>query len=349
VDQFVLPPPVDSSATDYPQVVVEPAAMVSELYGFVLGAAPGMKPKRGNDEVADEMIDTAEFLESMGYDPWQLRLMATRWRWGEPSREQYDLDIGWLHRQVTIAIRHTQGDRTDPLTAEPIEHVDRTRAEIENPRNKKANLAHAAHASRRPPDYQLKVLEQRWEAAVRNGRDLLGDATLLADAKRLPRAFALAYFALEELAKVPLLITAALRIANGEAVDYRELEADLTSHNIKWEMAAIATTLVDFGLKELEIVFTDAQQEELTARLSARPLRELALYTDYKRGQVSEPKSIVDQALADAALGTARRLLADFSSLVGGLNGIASNYASPAFHDQIVAAATAWQGLRTEP
>ncbi len=327
--------------------MVEPEAIVSELYGFVLGAAPGMEPRRGNHEVADEMIGAAEFLESMGCDPWQLRLMATRWRWGEPSREQYASDVGWLRKQSAIAFKHMQGDRTEPLMAKSVEHVDHTRAEMENPRNRKANLAHAAHASRRAPEYQLQVLEQRWEAAVRNARELVGDATLLTEAKRLPRAFALAYFALEELAKVPLLVTAALRIANEETVDYRELEADLTSHNIKWEMAAIATTLIDFGIKELEIVFTDAQQAELTARLSARPLRELALYTDYKHGQVSEPSRVVDEALVDAALGTARRLLADFSGLVDGLNGIASNYSSPAFHDQIVAAATAWHSLRS--
>src|SRR5207245_66540 len=101
------------------------------------------------------------------------------------------------------------------------------RAAMENPRSKKANVAHTAHASRRTPEYQVKVLELRWEAAVRNARDLVGDATLLAEAERLPRAFALAYFGLEELAKVPLLVTAALRIANGEVVDYREMEADL--------------------------------------------------------------------------------------------------------------------------
>lgn len=321
---------------------------MSELFAFVLGAAPGMEPRRGNDEVADKMIDAAEFLESMGYDPWQLRLMATRWRWGEPSREQYDSDVTWLRRQSAIAFRHMKGDRTEPLMAEPAEHIDHTRAEMEYPRNRRAYVAHAAHATRRAPEYQLKVLEQRWNAAVQNARELVGDASLLAEAKRLPRAFALAYFALEELAKVPLLVTAALRIANAETVGYDELEADLRNHKIKWETAAMATTLIDFGLKELDIVFTEAQEAELTARLSARPLRELALYTDYKHGQVSEPSRIVDQGLVDAALGSARRLLADFSSLVDGLNGIASKYSSPAFHDQIVAAAIAWHSLRTE-
>jgi hypothetical protein len=50
--------------------VIEPYRIVSELHAFVLGAAPDMQPRRSNDEVADKMIDSAAFLESMGYLVW---------------------------------------------------------------------------------------------------------------------------------------------------------------------------------------------------------------------------------------------------------------------------------------
>jgi len=328
-------------------IVIEVERIVSDLEAFVLGAAPGMVPRHTHDEVADKMIDAAEALEGMGYEPWQLRLMATRWRWGEPSRRQYDSDVAWLRRQTAVAFKHMQGDRAEPLMAEEIVHIDHVRADIDDPRNRKANNAHAGHASRRSPEYQLKILEQRWEAALRNARELVGDATTLADAKRLPRAFAVAYFALEELAKVIPLFTAALQIGSDEAVDYRDLEAGLRSHAIKWETAAMGTTLNDFGLTDLAIVLSDQQQAELNARRSARPLRELALYSDYRHGQVTEPSRIVDQALVDACLGSAQRWLGDISGLVNAFRGIAYRYSTPAFHDQIAAAAKEWQSQKT--
>jgi AbiV family abortive infection protein len=326
--------------------MIELERAASDLHAFVLGAAPGIQPRPSNDEVADEMIDTAEFLESTGLDPWQLRLMATRWRLGEPSRRQYDADVAWLRRQAAIAFSHMQGETTGALVAEQVVHIDHGRTEMDNPRNRRSNEAHAAHASRRSPEYQLRVLEQRWEAATRNAGELIGDAAILADAKRLPRAFALAYFALEELAKVPPLLTAALQIGSEEAVDYRELESGLRNHQIKWETAAMGTTLSEFGIREIEVVLTEQQQEELTARRNARPLRELALYTDYRHGQVTEPSRIVDQGLVDACLSSAQHWLADVSSLVNAFRGIAASYATPAFHDQIVEAATSWQSQR---
>ena len=145
--------------------MVEPYTSLSEVHGFVLGATPGMEPRHSSEEAANRMIDTAQFLESMGYDAWQLRLMATRWRWGEPSRRQYDADVKWLQRQSSIAFRHMHGDRSTPLMEEPVEHFDRSRPELERP-NSDSRLRHIAHASSRPPEYQLKVLERRWEAAV---------------------------------------------------------------------------------------------------------------------------------------------------------------------------------------
>ena len=91
-----------------------------------------MVPRHTHDEVADHMIDAAEALEGMGHEPRQLRLMATRWQWGEPSRRQYDSDVAWLKRKTAVAFKHMQGDRAEALMAEEIVHIDHMRADIED-------------------------------------------------------------------------------------------------------------------------------------------------------------------------------------------------------------------------
>jgi AbiV family abortive infection protein len=336
--------------------MLEAHLSVSQLLGVVLGAAPGMEPRRSFDEAANAMIDTAEFLEAMGYDAWQLRLMATRWRWGEPTQRQYDSDVQWLQKQSSIAFRHMQGDRTEPLMAEEVAHIDHSRAALEDRRRRRSNLApaiHAAHAGRRPPEYQLKVIEGRWEAAIANALDLIGDAAVLATAHRLPRALALSYFAIEELAKVPLLVTAAIQIASGEAVELASLETQLMNHEIKWRDAAYLSTLTELGYGELGSALTEAQeadlQTEIAARLAARPLRELSLYSDYRHGKVMSPSEIiVDQEAVDVFLGAAKRFLADISVLVQPLQHIAYKYSAPEFREQVIAAAVAWHGHKPE-
>jgi AbiV family abortive infection protein len=327
--------------------VIEPHRIVSELHAFVLGAAPGTHPLRSNDEVADKMIDTAEFLELMGYVVWELRFMATRWRWGEPTRGQYNADVAWLRRQTTIAFEHMKGDRTEPLMIEPAKHIDHTAVEMERS-TVKASAARAAHASRRTPEYQLNVLEKRWVAAMQNARELVSDAVLLEKSNRLARAFAIACFALEEMAKVFVLITPAFQIAAGEPVDYEDIETSLRSHTTKWSMAAIGTVFAELGVAGFDAAELAKHENEINARLSARRLRELALYTDYRHGQVSEPSRVIDQGLVDVALRSAQVLLADLATLVDGLRGISGKYSSPMFHDQVKAAATEWVRARME-
>jgi AbiV family abortive infection protein len=323
---------------------------VSQLLGVVLGAASGTEPKRSIDETADAMIDTAEFLEAMSYDAWQLRLMATRWRWGEPTRRQFDSDVRWIERQASIAFRHMEGDRAEPLMVEEVAHIDHARAALEDRRRRRSNLApaaHAAHASRRPAEYQLKVLEQRWEAAIANAGELIGDAVVLSSAHRLPRALSLSYFAIEELAKVPLLVTAGIQIANGEVVDLASLEIQLMNHETKWRDAAYLSTLTDLGYGELGKALTEAQEAdletEIAARLAARRLRELSLYSDYRHGKVMNPSQVIaDQQAVDVFLGAAKRFLSNISVLVQPLEHIAYRYSTPQFRERVIAAAAAW-------
>jgi len=110
----------------------------------------------------------------------------------------------------------------------------------------------------------------------------------------------------------------------------------------------MGTVFAELGVAGFDAAEWAKHENEINARLSARRLRELALYTDYRHGQVSEPSSVIDQGLVDAALRSAQVLLSDLGTLVNGLVGIAGKYSSPVFHDQVTAAATEWVRARME-
>lgn len=49
----------------------------------------------------------------------------------------------------------------------------------------------------------------------------------------------LPYLAREELAKLPLLIAAAMRLAGNQSVDWKRFNARFNSHPMKWDVVAV--------------------------------------------------------------------------------------------------------------
>lgn len=79
-------------------------------------------------------------------------------------------------------------------------------------------------------------------AAHENALRLVIDAEVLLARERWPGAFAAAHFAREELAKIPLLLIAGVRVAHGAPVDWAELRMLMSNHKFKWR--AVVSDLV---------------------------------------------------------------------------------------------------------
>ncbi|MBI3769740.1 MAG: AbiV family abortive infection protein [Deltaproteobacteria bacterium] len=70
-----------------------------------------------------------------------------------------------------------------------------------------------------------------------NAVDLIEEAGVLSARERWARAFALAHFAREELAKIPLLLIAGVRATSGAPVAWPIVRKFLNDHKPKWQIA----------------------------------------------------------------------------------------------------------------
>src|SRR6266852_8862223 len=69
-----------------------------------------------------------------------------------------------------------------------------------------------------------------------NASQLVEEADLLREREHWARAFALAHFAREELAKIPLLLIAGVRAAKGASVAWPTFRKLLEDHKPKWRI-----------------------------------------------------------------------------------------------------------------
>lgn len=86
-----------------------------------------------------------------------------------------------------------------------------------------------------PPDMSLSLpqLDRYIEALLLNATALTKEARILFDAGACARAYALAHFAREELAKVMMLEATGIRMLAGHPVDLRTLSKRLRDHKAK--------------------------------------------------------------------------------------------------------------------
>lgn len=82
---------------------------------------------------------------------------------------------------------------------------------------------------------QLKVedIEAIYKKIYSNACELIEDAELLYEHQRYARSYLSAQIAFEELGKLPMLFTAALKLYNGSKVDWRDLSSRLRNHKTK--------------------------------------------------------------------------------------------------------------------
>ena len=93
----------------------------------------------------------------------------------------------------------------------------------------------------------IKEIDLAREKVFENAQALVEDAEILFSNHRYARAYALAHLACEELAKLPMLVTAGLELACGRRVDWKKLDKRFRSHSEKWHNLHI----VDYTLSEI--------------------------------------------------------------------------------------------------
>jgi AbiV family abortive infection protein len=137
-----------------------------------------------------------------------------------------------------------------------------------------------------PPHDDLLALLQ---AALSNAKDLLGDAQVLADAGRFPRAFALATLAWEELSKGQLC---ALTVVMPEitAEDFWERFRDHEGKLSRVHMFASFMQAQPVG------PVAEHAKKIMGQSKSTKELKERCLYMNYKRGKILLPSQVTERA-----------------------------------------------------
>jgi AbiV family abortive infection protein len=153
--------------------------------------------------------------------------------------------------------------------------------------------------------------EQAWnlrEACIENAADLVKDSQILAAQGRWPRAFELAYFAREELAKADLLAVAVhMLLVEPNSLDWERFSSRWEDHKLKSRDAIFTDFLAEeaFILGKVSGVALDVQKEGNEAA-ALRKKREAALYVDWSDG-IQKPSTAITEADAKRAIDVASR------------------------------------------
>jgi AbiV family abortive infection protein len=161
-------------------------------------------------------------------------------------------------------------------------------------------------------------------AVLANVRDLHSDAILLRDNGRVPRAFALAHLALEELAKAELLFSHAISLTMGKVVDWPRFWLQWQDHTAKMRTAVMVDALrasTTFGplpatldgidgplvrlpddLEERIRQYADSLKQYISVPALLHGLRLDATYVDWREGGIITPAAAVTLEATNALI-----------------------------------------------
>jgi AbiV family abortive infection protein len=130
-----------------------------------------------------------------------------------------------------------------------------------------------------------------------NAEELIEEAGILFSNNKFPRSFALAHLACEELAKLPILNTAALNLLIGEKNDWRKINRRLTSHTEKLQVSAG----MDYMWDEVHPDDSDVHQYEKDLRSipDFNNFKNGSLYSGFFREVFVQPSELIDKGLSE--------------------------------------------------
>jgi AbiV family abortive infection protein len=155
---------------------------------------------------------------------------------------------------------------------------------------------------------------------LNNARALIEEAEILLHHERWARAYALSHLASEELAKLPMLVRAAVEVACGASVDWKGLHTRLRDHVEKAELAMD----MDFLSGHMP------PDEYLNTRAAhLNHLKNDSFYVGISAGRFVAPVQAISREAAVAMCETSRRRLRLFGSVEkltrGQIQRVASN------------------------
>jgi AbiV family abortive infection protein len=159
----------------------------------------------------------------------------------------------------------------------------------------------------------IKQIEEGCAKVLENARDLIHDAETLLKAKRYARSYYLAHLACEEMAKIPMLIGAAVDILGGRRFDWTELDRRLHSHTEK----IMGILVIDYFTDRKAENDPDIEKlkEDLERTKSYKKLKEHSLYTGLVEGRFKKPSELIHPGLATNLVKLAQDRLGFFESI----------------------------------
>jgi AbiV family abortive infection protein len=144
-------------------------------------------------------------------------------------------------------------------------------------------------------------------AAAENAQRLVGDATVLLDARRFPTAASLAILSIAEAGKISILRSLALARTNDEVLDSWRDYRSHTRKNVAW----ILPQLVAAGASNLED-FRPLFEQNSDHPYILDQVKQIGLYTDcLGKANWSSPDTAIDETLARTLVNIARILSKD--------------------------------------
>lgn len=178
----------------------------------------------------------------------------------------------------------------------------------------------------------INQIEEGCVKILENAEELIGDAELLLAKKRFARAYFLAHLACEELAKVPMLIGAAVDILSGRECDWLELHRRLHSHTEKIMGIIVVDYFTDKNIEKDPDV--ERLKEDIERTMDYKKLKEYSLYTGLIDDCFQKPSELIDPDLATSLVKLARNRLDFFQALNLPKEGaLAETVKSPLFED----------------
>ncbi|MDF2015546.1 AbiV family abortive infection protein [Priestia megaterium] len=154
-------------------------------------------------------------------------------------------------------------------------------------------------------------LEEAYIFVYENVKELLEESRLLYENKKYARSYALAQFAHEELAKLPIIYQEASRAFFKEPHDWKDFHKRLRSHESKNKMNFIFYRyMLDIAKKE-HSDFTIEKMEDTLQHINE--LKNNSIYADIKNNKFTKPSLEIEKNLAGTHLELVEEMFKTFS------------------------------------
>lgn len=159
----------------------------------------------------------------------------------------------------------------------------------------------------------LDKIEQARMKILGNARELVEEAELLLSHSRFSRAYFLAHLAGEELAKLPMLVRAAVENLVGLTVDQKKLGRRWSNHTSKMQGILINDYFLNPDMENNADI--ERLRSELERVSSFNDLKNHSMYVSVLDERFYQPSEIISAELATGMVQLARRRLAFFEEV----------------------------------